>query len=400
MKNTYYLVIVLVLFSLLGACSNKSELQAELPYQAQPLPVNEALFNDENIEVIDEQAVFALSKEQEQEFLSEFHDKLNKGIKPHHAIRDFLQNQLSNFTYYGETYIAEKAMRLNQGNCMSLAILTTAVAQLTGVEFAYREVNTLPVFEKKNNLILSSSHVQTLLYDPEFTPDKKSVYFSRPGVVIDYFPNKSNHTGRKLSTAPFLAMYYKNIASDALVENDFDKAFAYASKANQLDPGNSSVINFLAVLHKRKGDLQSAEAIYKVGLALDANNLALLSNYLVLLDGQDRDEEARKLSQQLESLDDPNPYSWLEQAYLAQDKKDFSSAARYYKKVLKIAPYVNQAYQGLYQIYSAQGKNILARKMLQQALEWTYEINERKLYKYKLYNLEQKMPSQHKRKIS
>ena len=43
---------------------------------------------------------------------------------------------------------------------------------------------------------------------------------------------------------------------------------------------------------------------------------------------------------------------------------------------------------GLYKIYTEQGKMNLAQNMLKQALEWTYEVKERKLYKYKLYNLE------------
>ena len=55
-----------------------------------------------------------------------------------------------------------------------------------------------------------------------------------------------------------------------------------------------------------------------------------------------------------------------------------------------MALYVHQAYQGLYQLYTEQDKHSLAKAMLKNALEWTYELKEKKAYKFKLYQLEQK----------
>ncbi|MEW6982150.1 tetratricopeptide repeat protein [Colwelliaceae bacterium 6471] len=378
---TKYLNFIFVLLAL-SACSTTTTTNL-----IKIVPLNQTLFNTDDIEVIAPEDIFALSEPQKMEFIENYNKRLSNGVLPHDAIYEYIQGRLSNFTYYGETYVAEKAMRLHKGNCMSLAILTTALAKLANVEFDYREVSTIPVFEKQNNLLLSSSHVQTLLYDPTFEQEENTVYFSRPSILIDYFPDDNNHAGRIFSIASFLGMYYKNIASDALVDNDLDKAFAYANKAYEIDPDSAETVNLLAVLHRRKGDLSTAEAIYKAGLSRGHNNLALLSNYIVLLKSQQRMQEAEALSLQLDNLDDPNPYSWLEQAYLAQDKKDYAKAKHFFNKVLDRAPYVSQAYQGLYQIYLEEDKPYLAKRMLQQALEWTYEIEERKLYKYKLYSL-------------
>jgi lipopolysaccharide biosynthesis regulator YciM len=78
----------------------------------------------------------------------------------------------------------------------------------------------------------------------------------------------------------FLAMYYKKITADALTEKDLNKSFLYTNKAYQFDNENIAVINLLAVIQRRSGDLKTAEAIYKAGLNKGEDSIALLSNYI------------------------------------------------------------------------------------------------------------------------
>jgi tetratricopeptide (TPR) repeat protein len=388
MKIFLLWIQLLSLLLILPACTTSSRLPTTTSInQVIDIPINHGLFDITDIQVIDEETIFKLSPNQQTAFLTDYHTRVQEGTEPHKALSNFLTTEMGSFTYYGETYIAEQAMRLDAGNCMSLAILTTALSKLVKLDISYREVSTLPVFEKQNNTILSSSHVQTIIYSSPVAVENGHISPPRPGVVIDYFPNSNNRLGRKLSIDTFLASYYQNIASDALVVGALDKSFAYALKAKEMDPTNTKVLNFLAVLHKRKGDLVTAERIYQIGLENNKKNVSLLSNYISLLKAQSRETEAKLIQTQLDGLDDPNPYNWLGEAYLAQDNKQYTKAIKYYKKVITRAPYVHQAYKGLYQIYSQQGKHRQAKLMLKNALEWTYELEERKLYKYKLYSL-------------
>lgn len=380
---------VYILLCMVSACASRSvnidDVQSK---QTFDIPINKQLFtNYKAIDVDDD--IFELSKNQQETILLLVKQKQAQGLKLHQALASVLSSKLSNFTYYGATYNAEKTMRMNSGNCMSLAILTTAYAKLLGLKYSYREVNTIPVFEKRNNLILSSSHVQTILYDTEFVESPGVFYFQKPSVVIDYFPNKNNRVGKSFTEPSFVAKYYRNLASNALVENKLAKAFALAETALEHDKSNVETINLLSVIHRRSGDIQGAENIYQTGLKIDQSNLELLSNYIVLLRNQGRVEEAQDYQQKLDKLDDPNPYHWLEQAYLAQKEQKHDKAIRYYRKALINAPYLNQAYLGLYQIYRERGRISKAKDMLNKALEWTYEDNERKQYKYKLYSLAQ-----------
>ena len=396
---SYRFILTSFILVIISACSNLPKNQTKTVRTVTTVPLNYALFNQDtnkstnkstnkniNKEAVD-QDVFYLSQKNKNELLAVIKQKMLSGTPKHIALSEVMESKLGKFTYYGETFNAEQVANLNKGNCMSLAALTGAYAKVIGLDFSYKEVTTLPVFNKKNNLLLSSTHVQTILYDDSFIPKDDYLYLSKPNIVIDYFPDSSNRAGTKVSKESFISMYYKNLAADALIENKFENAFYLAEKAYQFDKTNVEIINLLGVIHRRAGDVVTAENIYKVGMEVNSPSLGLMSNYLMLLKSQQRFVEADAVEVKLGLLDDQNPYQWLEQAYAAHMQNNNDKAIRYYQKALRKAPYLHQAYIGLYQIYTIKGKYAQAKEMLVKALEWTYEIKERKQYKYKLYSL-------------
>jgi len=374
----------------ISACATKNSYDKKAQHQANiAVPINNQLFLNEDSALSIQDDMFTLTLAQQQTVVLAVQKKQQRGVKLHQALYDVLNDKLSSFTYYGENYNAEQAMRLNKGNCMTLAVLTTAYAKLLGLEFSYRKVNTLPVFKKQNNLIISSSHVQTIIYDNEFSENDSAFYIRKPGLVIDYFPDSNNSAGKYLNESEFISMYYKNLAGDALVDDDLPSAFKLAKEAYKHNKHNVEAINLLAIIHRRAGDSVGAEAVYKAGLKFEQANLRLLSNYIMLLKTENRFDEAEHYQEKLSQLNDPNPFNWLEQAYIAKRNNKINRAIRYYQKALVKAPYLNQAYLGLYHIYHEKGHYAKARGMLKQALEWTYEIEQRKQYKLKLYSLAQ-----------
>lgn len=373
----------------ISACANKDLHGSKANQKTNiDIPINRQLFPNKEMANTQED-VFSLTLSQQKAFLLAIKQKQGQGFKLNEALEAVISTKLASFTYYGETYDAETTMRLNKGNCMSLAMLTTAYAKLLGLNYSYREVNTIPIFEKENNIILSSSHVQTIIYDADFIEDDDTFYLQKPGIAIDYFPSKNNRVGKPFDEPTFISMYYRNLAADALVDNDLAQAFLLAEKAHTYNKQNIEAINLLAVIHRRAGDDVGAEKIYQAGLQIEQSNLALISNYIMLLRKQHRFDEVEIYQEKLDELDDPNPYHWLEQAYTAKKKNKIIAATHYFQKAIERAPYLNQAYLGLYHIYREKGYFTKAKIMLKKALEWTYEIEQRKQYKHKLYSLAQ-----------
>ena len=384
-RNTLFAIATL----LLAACASTSRSPAEIaetPEATPRLEFNHQLFGAPPTELIDETNLFTLTPLQQQQARQQFQYYLNREMPPHEALAEVLHLMMDGFNYHRDTLVAEEALRRQQGNCMSLAIITTALARLFNIEYGYREINSLPVFDQQDDLLVSSSHVQTLLYSQQ----RQENELQRGGyVVVDYFPDDNHYVGSDYSYDQFISLYYRNIASDALLKQQPNTAFHYAMRAYQADPHSPELLNLLAVLHRRKGDEKTAEAIYLAALAGERDNLAVLNNYILLLDKQGRGTDARRWKNRLAKLNDPNPYNWLTQARQAHRKKQYSRAIHYYREVLRIAPYIRPAYVGLYQIYATQGREEKAADALQDVLRWTYEKQERKRYHFKLAKLKQ-----------
>jgi Tfp pilus assembly protein PilF len=362
---------------LLTACSH-----SVVVLQKQPeIPLNRSLFSLDD-SVITESDVFSLSKQQKTDFFKVYEQLLSEGLAPHVALATYLQRFKNNFTFYGETNIAQKSLSEKQGNCLSLSILTTALTRLVGLKTSYREITSAPIFQQNNQFISSSTHVQTIIYDPSFVPEKGMIYLVKPGIVIDYFPVKKSQKSPEFSFNKFLSMYYRNIAADALIDKNPDKAFMYGKKALDILPSSVEAINFMALLHKTQKDTATAEKLYKLGMQLDEKNIPVLQNYMILLAKENRYEEVELYQKKLNSLDNPNPYLWLEQAY--RSHKEPAQAEVYFKKALKNAPYLKEAYIGLAKIYVKNRKTKQAKKMLENALKWSYKHEEQQLYKMKL----------------
>lgn len=366
-------------------CIGCSSVKANREQQVS-VSLNSALFSPNNM-VISENDFYALSEQQQQLFLTFYQQKISQGYLPHEVVKLFLESSLDQFTYFGQTYTASEAMLNSSGNCMSLAILTTAFSRLVGVEIDYRKMNSLPVYEKHGNVLLSSSHVQSLLYDPSFIAEENTYYIYRPAIIIDYFPQDSNIRSKTVNPNEFLAMYYVNKAAELYIKEEFDNAFAYAKHAYHLDVNNVSSLNLLALLHKKKGDIKSAERLYLAAMASNDVNISVLDNYVTLLKQQGRFRDAKKVKSQIENIYDPNPYHWLEKAQLASYNKEYSDAERYYRKVIKLAPYVKQAYLELHEIYLVQGKVQYAISILEASLPWVHEPKQKQKYKKQLYQL-------------
>ncbi len=384
MKIYFNFALIVILFTC--GCAQQPNTLPKKILNAPALHINSSLF-EVNTLVDNSSLLFKLTDKQKHFFLQDYHRRIEQGIKPHQALADFMTNRLDGFTYHGETYNASTALSLQQGNCMSLAMITTALAKLVGLEFEFKHVSSEPVYDKQNGFILVSSHVQTKIFDPTYQPQQGSFTFIRPSIIIDYFPSSTNIRGHSLQEPTFIAKYYVNLAAEQLVSGNLDHAFHLASMALKHDSTHSGAINILAVLHKKKGDVVSAEKLYQAGLFYDKHNVRLLSNYIVLLESLNRKRDVQLQQTILDKLDDPNPYAWLEQAYVAQTKNQPRQAIRYYKKALDIAPYLQPAYQGLYQVYVDNERNQDAKNIIKQALNWSYEPGERKQYKFKLYQL-------------
>ena len=148
----------------------------------------------------------------------------------------------------------------HQGNCISLAILTQAYAQLAGLKTSFQAVSSEPVYSKQSNIVYISGHFRTKVYAPL---NEDEHYLVKPGTVIDYFPARGSFYSGRADLKDLISRYYSNLASEALAKKQFNLSYSYILKANEYTPHAPSLYNLAAVLHRQSGDLAGAKQFTK-----------------------------------------------------------------------------------------------------------------------------------------
>lgn len=333
---------------------------------------------------IDEQQIFGLTPEQSAHFLDYFNDEKLADQAPHRRVYHYVERFAENFDFLGATHVAHEALAKQAGNCMSLAIVTTALARLANVQIGYQLIDSAPVYERKGDLVLSGRHVRALLHHHESKKVNGELSYSGSTLVVDYFPDKSHRLARWIKEEEYIAMYYRNLAADALVGNQLSDAFTFAKTAAKLEPNGGDVINLFALIHRRAGDDETAEIIYRFGMEHARDQLTLMNNYRNLLINQGRTKEADRISERLSQYDSQHPYHWLGLAHSSYANRDLVEAERFYLKTLDLAPYLHEAHMGLARVKYAQGDKRAAKRSLDQALLAARDHQSQGLYQAKL----------------
>ncbi|MDM7859012.1 hypothetical protein QTP81_00155 [Alteromonas sp. ASW11-36] len=326
--------------------------------------------------------ILALTNNQKQQFLDFFNAPVRANIAKHRRLYRYIDNLYVDFDYLGETLNAETAFREKKGNCMSLAILTSALAQLAGLEVDYQRVNVAPIYQRFNNVMTLSTHVRTHLYaEAEDNPNEITVIRSR--LIIDYYPQRSNIKGDMLTDGEFFAMYYRNLASDAIILGQFEFAYAAMRMAIEQAPDDPENINTMAVVLRNMGLTDRALALYSYGIEQTEASLNLIGNYAQLLSDNGELEKSEMIKKQMRYSNDDNPYQWLDNAHRAIRENKHFLARTMLEKTLERAPYMHEAYFALAQSYYLTQDIEQADKALRKASELAYLPDTERLYEAK-----------------
>jgi Tfp pilus assembly protein PilF len=374
---------------LLCSCAQHSEGTAKTPELPQTSEHWFALTADEAGQLPTISDFYQLTAAQQQHFLEFFHAPALQNLPPQQRVHRYLEHHLVNFNYEGKNTLASATMTNMSGNCVSLALLVTTLAQLVDVEVGYRASYAEPMLDFSANIVLSSAHVRSYLFEPDPPDQNNMIVLQRSAITIDYFPGRLDRLGAMLKKEHFEAMIYNNLAADALLAGNLNQAYWLSRAALQRDPNYSPSINLIAVVYRRKGDLLASQQWYEFGLRYSKQPVTLASNYLVLAAQMKNQPLIDRLNNRLRSVDDDNPYVWFYLAYQAEQENKPADAIYYYEKLLKKAPYLHKANLALAKLQFQLGQPESARRALHEALQYSYEPANRQMYQAKLQALEQ-----------
>lgn len=383
---------VAVAVALLGACVSAPVV--ERPAVTETTAVREStpprarteLFG-EPVAVPEFSDLMSLSDAQRGAFSDYFNDPGRAGEKPHMRVVAFLEDRLGQARFHHQTLGAERTLAIGQGNCMSLALATAALAELGGVKVDWQITRSNPIYSAAGGLIYSANHIHTKLYDPTYRNDPGRLAIVRPHVLVDYFSNRVPLAGSTLKTHQVIGLTYQNLAAEALADGNVRRAFWLTRKGLAHDADNADLYNTMGLLHQRAGAEDSAERFFRYALETFDDRLVILRNYQRLLVGAGRERDARAVERRILALPDPDPYPMLELGDEALAEGRPRRALAFYDRARRTAPYLHEVYRKLAAAYMALGNHDASRRALAMALERAGATGDRKRYKIKLHEL-------------
>lgn len=376
------LILVLSFSFLLTACKNT-------PTNPSPNKtlltsvINHSLFK--RVNTLNEQSIFELPQAEKEKFMAYANEKL-VDTRADRVIFNYLQNQLTNFKYHGDTLTSKQTIELSQGNCISLAVLTQSYAQLLNLETSFQEMTSAPVYAKENNIIYVANHFRTKVYAPEQEKDDDLIVFIRPGTLIDYFPTRGSIYSGSATYNDLLSKFYSNLAAKALAKKQLNIAYSLILKANTFTPNDPELFNMAGVLHRRAEDLQSAKVIYQTALNNNEISVNLIHNYRALAkDLGDKTLEGQLTSHLINKEKDPYELLVIAQNDL-QDGK-ITQAKNHLELAIAKAPYISELYLELAKIRYQQGKTKQTQALLEKAMQHERDNKKLNVYQAKLASL-------------
>lgn len=372
-----------VLACILGAgCAGPRAVQVATPADVKSYRNDAAFLPRAPVPAAD--SIYQLSEQQARDFDAWFEHPRQRATPPFRRVADYLERSTRNFSYRGDTFMAGEALSRQAGNCLSLAILTTALAQRAGVPVRHQLMVDAPVFEIHDSIVQKGVHVRTRLIDAEWLREDDIQLLRRPGLLIDYFPTGREHFIGNLTLEEFTARFYRNIAADALADGELGRAYWFSVAALEQAPGDAESFNTLAVTYRRAGMWALAERTYRNGIPLADNKLSLLKNLHMLLVAQGREAEAAEVEQQLSKMRDPSPARWFLLARTAVEADDIKAAIDYLETAVELAPHMHELQAELAKAYYLDGQRRQARKAFARAIDQALQPEDRLRYEGKL----------------
>jgi hypothetical protein len=148
---------------------------------------------------------------------------------------------------------AAQAFDARSGNCLSLVVMTAALAKHLELPIAYQALLGHETWSRSGDLSFVNGHVNITV--AKRLVDRIGGYESDTQVRIDFggLPAGRGQALRVIGEATIVSMFMNNRAAEYLVRGLVDDAYAHAREAVRQDPTYAGAYNTLGVIYQRRG---------------------------------------------------------------------------------------------------------------------------------------------------
>ena len=312
-----------------------------------------------------------------------------RGKNPRRALADALRNRAGLQLEYDAAMTRTAAQTFDErsGNCLSLVLMTAALAKEMGLEVRYQAILGDDSWSRSGDMYFVAGHVNLVL--GRRLADKVDGYDVDSSLLIDFLP-ASDLTGQRskeIAETTILAMYLNNRAAETMASGELDQAYWFARAAIVQDPAFAGAFNTLGIIQLRHGDLEPARRTLAYALERSPANTVLLSNLAQALDSLGRADEAQLMRRKLLALQPEAPFHFFNLGLVAMKNADYQEAVRLFKREIVRDPYYHEFHFWLAQAYARMGQLAQASQQLELAMDNSTTRSDHGLYAAKLQRL-------------
>ena len=282
---------------------------------------------------------------------------------------------------------ASETFAARSGSCLSLVIMTAALAQELGLSVRYQEVLGEESWSRSGDMYFVAGHVNLVLGRQRH--DNPGNYDASGMMVIDFLPSKdvAGYRTRELSEATILAMYMNNRAAETMRQGQLHAAYWWARSAIVQDPSFSGAYNTLGVIQLRHGGTAAGRRTLSHALARAPDNTVLLANLAQALEASGMAEQAQPLRRRLLALQPQPPFHYFYLGKAAMERQDYAGAIALFSREIARDPYYHEFHFWLAQAHARLGQWPQAGQQLELAMAQSLTRGDHALYAAKLQRL-------------
>lgn len=296
-------------------------------------------------------------------------------------LRAMIRSGLLSLDYQEDlTLTAQEVFHQGGGNCLAFTNLFVAMAREAGLRVSYQQVDIPPTWSGEGNLLILNQHVNVLVHDTRRigpTLDELVVDFNTPWY-------RGNYPQWPVSDGFAEALFYNNLAVDALRASDARRAFVYFGKALRADPDVPAVWTNLGVLYQRNGLPDHAEGAFRMALRHDSTHKSAISNLAKLYEQQGLHALAADYRERVRRHQQRNPYFQFFQAEQAAVDGDFERALVLVDRAIRLRREEHRFHFLRAQVLARIGREEASRASLELARNYATVASTQALYERKL----------------
>ncbi|MES2126854.1 MAG: tetratricopeptide repeat protein [Pseudomonadota bacterium] len=289
---------------------------------------------------------------------------------------------------------AAETFAAKSGNCLSLVIMTAAIAKELNMQVFYQNVMVDETWSRKNGLYFASTHVN-LTFGRRSTEQIHSYDAGITMLTVDFLPAEdvAGYRTHTVDEGTLIAMYMNNKAAEAIAQDRLNDAYWWARRAAIEHPAYITAYNTLGVVYQRHGDHALAERAFRLALEREPQNLVTMQNLVPVLTAQGKTVEAKALQTKIASIEPFPPFYYFDLGTKAMAAHDWAKAKTLFSKEVARMPYYHEFHFWLGLSMFMLGEQGDAREQLNLAIETSTSPDNRNRYAAKLAHLRSLAPN-------